>query len=185
MRANLIRIATTYDIPALLEIEHASFEGNRISRRSFRHLLGHANALTLLDEQDGALRGYIMLLFRANLSLARVYSVATHPDFLGQGVAATLLLVAEQAALEHDCARLRLEVRHDNHASLRLFQSRGYCIFGQYPRYYEDGMAAHRLEKTLTRHLRPELARAPYYRQTLGFTCVWRAMAAMAARRRW
>lgn len=155
MRANLIRLATPHDVSALLEIEQASFDGNRISRRSFRHLLEHANALTLIDEQAGAPRGYIMLLFRAKLSLARVYSVATHPDFLGQGVAGALLLQAEQAALERGCVRLRLEIRHDNQASLRLFQNRAYRIFGQYAAYYEDGMAAHRLEKTLTRPLRP------------------------------
>lgn len=151
----MIRLATPFDIPALLEIERASFEGDRISRRSFRHLLGHANALTLLDERDGALRGYIMLLFRAGLPLARVYSIATHPDCLGQGVAATLLALAEQVALDHGCARLRLEIRQDNLASLHLFQSRGYRIFGQYPGYYKDGMAAQRLEKALARQLRP------------------------------
>ena len=57
----MIRLATPFDIPALLEIEHASFDGNRISRRSFRHLLGRANALTLIDEQDGALRGLSLI----------------------------------------------------------------------------------------------------------------------------
>jgi ribosomal protein S18 acetylase RimI-like enzyme len=97
----LIRPATTSDAAALAAIEHASFAGDRVSRRSWRHLLGRASALTLLDEQDGALRGYIMLLFRAGLSVARVYTIATHPDFLGQGVAAALLLRAEQAALAH------------------------------------------------------------------------------------
>lgn len=146
----MIRPATTSDIPALLDIEHASFAGNRISRRSFRHLLSHANALTLLDDSGGAPRGYVMLLFRAGLPLARLYSIATHPGCLGQGVAAALLLAAEQAALERGCARLRLEIRRDNRASLRLFRGRGYRIFGQYPGYYEDGMAAHRLERTLT-----------------------------------
>jgi ribosomal-protein-alanine N-acetyltransferase len=148
----LIRPATTSDAAALAAIEHASFAGDRVSLRSFRHLLGSASALTLLDEQDGALRGYIMLLFRAGLSVARVYTIATHPDFLGQGVAAALLLRAEQAALARDCDRLRLEIRHDNQASLCLFQQRGYRIFGQHSDYYEDGMAAHRLEKSLTRH---------------------------------
>lgn len=148
----MIRLATTSDAAALADLEHASFAGDRVSRRSFRHLLGRASALTLLDEQDGALRGYIMLLFRAGLSVARVYTIATHPDHLGQGVAAALLLRAEQAALERDCDRLRLEIRHDNLASLCLFQQRGYRIFDQYADYYEDGMAAHRLEKPLTRH---------------------------------
>jgi ribosomal protein S18 acetylase RimI-like enzyme len=166
-----VRPATAADIAALLAIEQASFHGDRLSRRSFRHLLQGANALTLIDEQDGAVRGYITLLFRTRRHVARVYSIATHPRFLGQGVAAALLLTAEQAALTHGCVTMRLEIRRDNAASLRLFQSRGYSVFGSYPAYYEDGMDAARLEKSLTRHLRPGLARAPYYRQTLGFTC--------------
>ncbi len=166
-----IRPANRADILPLLAIEHASFHGDRLNRRSFRHLLDGANALTLLDEQEGDLRGYITLLFRTRGQVARVYSIATHPRYLGQGVAAALLLTAEQAALTHGCVTMRLEIRHDNLTSLRLFQSRGYTIFGQHHGYYEDGMDAFRLEKSLTRHLRPELARAPYYRQTLGFTC--------------
>lgn len=167
----MIRAAVPADIPALLEVENISFRGDRISRRSFRHLLTQGNALTLLDEQGGSLRGYVTLLFRKNVSLARVYSIATHPHYLGQGVAAGLVMAAEQAALERNCATMRLEVRKDNDASLRLFQSRGYRGFGEHLAYYEDGMDAFRLEKSLTHHLRPELARAPYYRQTLGFTC--------------
>ena len=167
----MIRVADANDIAALLDIENASFGGDRITRRSFQHLLLHGNALTLLDEQDDQLRGYVTLLFRENVSLARVYSIATHPRHLGQGVAAGLLMAAEQAALVHNRVRMRLEVRKDNKASLHLFQSRGYHIFGEHTAYYEDGMDAFRLEKSLTHHLRTELARAPYYRQTLGFTC--------------
>ncbi|PHV04540.1 ribosomal-protein-alanine acetyltransferase [Janthinobacterium sp. BJB412] len=147
----MIHIATAQDITALLSIENASFAGDRISRRNFRHLLGHGNTLTLLDARVGAPRGYLMLLFRANSSVARLYTIATHPDFLGRGVAAALLRRAELAARARGCDRLRLEIRHDNQASLGLFQSRDYRIFGQYADYYEDGMHAHRLEKPLAR----------------------------------
>jgi len=167
----MIRAAVTEDIPALLGIENSSFPGDRISRRSFRYLLTQGHAVTLLDMQDDQLRGYVTVLLRKNNSLARVYSIATHPAYLGQGVAAGLLMAAEQAALLHNCVTMRLEVRKDNQASLHLFQSRGYRVFGEYCAYYEDGEDALRLEKSLTHHLRAELARAPYYRQTLGFTC--------------
>jgi len=167
----MIRAASLDDIATLLGIENSSFRGDRISRRSFRHLLTQGHALSLLDEQDDQLRGYVILLFRKNNSLARLYSIATHPDHLNQGVAAGLLMAAEQAALRHHCTTMRLEVRKDNQASLHLFQSRGYRLFGEHLAYYEDGVDAFRLEKSLTHYLRAELVRAPYYRQTLGFTC--------------
>ena len=146
----MIRTAVSNDISALLNVENTSFVSDRISRRSFRYLLTQANALTLVDEEDDQLRGYVNLLFRKNASFARVYSIATHPDYLGRGVAAGLVIAAEHAARERNCATMRLEIRKDNDASIQLFQSHGYRIFGEYLVYYEDGMDAFRLEKSLT-----------------------------------
>lgn len=127
--------------------------------------------MTLVSEQSAQQRGYITLLFRANVSISRIYSIATHPEWLGKGLAAGLLTAAEQAALDFGCLTMHLEIRKDNVASMRLFQHRGYTIFGEYKNYYDDGEDAFRLCKSLTQRLRPELARIQYYRQMLGFTC--------------
>lgn len=167
----MIRTATTNDIDALLAIENTCFLGDRLSRRSFRHLLTKGHALTLVDAEGSSLRGYITLLFRRKLSLARVYSIATHPQCMGQKVASGLLRAGERAAREQHCVSMRLEVRKDNRASLRLFKHRGYRVFDEQADYYEDQMDALRLEKQLAPNLPPERSRAPYYRQTLDFTC--------------
>ncbi len=169
--AGTIRRAGPEDIALLMRIEEASFDSDRLSRRSFRHLLTEGNSLTLLDEADGVARGYVTLLFRADVSLARVYSIATAPGWLGQGVASRLLVAAEALALARHCVAMRLEIRKDNLASQNLFLGQGYALFGEHAGYYEDGMDALRFEKSLTARLRPELARTAYYRQTLGFTC--------------
>jgi ribosomal protein S18 acetylase RimI-like enzyme len=166
-----IREATPDDITALMDIEERSFSSDRLSRRSFRHLLTEGNSVTLVDQAANAVRGYITLLFRDDVSLARIYSIATAPAFLGQGVAAGLLDAAEHCALAHNCMAVRLEIRKDNAPSQRLFLRHGYALFGTHDNYYEDGMDALRFEKSLAAHLRPELARTTYYRQTLGFTC--------------
>jgi ribosomal protein S18 acetylase RimI-like enzyme len=166
-----IREAGPEDIASLVDIEEASFDSDRLSRRSFRHLLTEGNSVTLIDELGQQVRGYITLLFRADVSLARVYSIATGPAWLGQGVGSGLLRAAEELALVHNCVAMRLEIRKDNLASQQLFLSHGYAVFGEHTAYYEDGMDAVRLEKSLTARLRPELARTTYYRQTLGFTC--------------
>lgn len=86
--------------------------------------------------------------------LARIYSIATAPDYLGRGVAAGLLDVAEACALAHNCMAMRLEIRKDNAPSQRLFLRYGYALFGSHDGYYEDGMDALRFEKSLTAHLR-------------------------------
>ncbi len=79
-----IREATRDDITALMDIEERSFSSDRLSRRSFRHLLTEGNSVTLVDQMGDAVRGYITLLFRDDVSLARIYSIATAPEFLGK-----------------------------------------------------------------------------------------------------
>jgi len=167
----MIRRATISDLDALVALEQRCFESDRLSRRSFRHLLTKANAVTFVAEQDRSLAGYVTVLFNAGTSLARLYSIAVDVAFRGKGVARELIAAAEQAALEGECVVLRLEVRRDNEASLVLFRKRGYRQFGHYPDYYEDHMEALRFEKELVPHLAPDIARVPYYRQTLDFTC--------------
>lgn len=167
----MIRPAQVSDIPALLDLEQRCFATDRLSRRQFRYMLTKANALTLVEEQGDILRGYVLLLFSRGTSMARLYSIAVDPKGRGQGIGQALVKAAEEAALAHDCPWLRLEVRKDNTASIGLFAGLGYRRFGEYQGYYEDHMDAWRFEKSLASHLRPALARVPYYEQTLDFTC--------------
>ncbi|HEY9147762.1 MAG TPA: GNAT family N-acetyltransferase/peptidase C39 family protein [Gammaproteobacteria bacterium] len=167
----MLRKATIRDLDALVALENRSFETDRLSRRSFRHLLTKANAVTLIAEEQGALAGYATVLFNAGTSLARLYSIAVDEAYKGRGLGRELVAAAEQAALDGECVVLRLEVRRDNSASLALFRRLGYREFGTLHDYYEDHMAALRFEKELVPHLSPDIARVPYYRQTLDFTC--------------
>lgn len=168
----MIRPATVRDLDALVELENASFGGDRVSRRSFRHILTKAHASTLVDEEDGRIRGYVLLLFSRVTALARLYSIAVGSAARGKGVGRALVAAAEAESLANDCIAVRLEVRRDNDASLGLFRACGYREFSTVEDYYDDHTAAIRFEKLLTPQLhRPTLARVPYYQQTLGFTC--------------
>ncbi|HRD65138.1 MAG TPA: peptidase C39 family protein [Candidatus Competibacter sp.] len=167
----MLRHATLDDIPALLGIEQLCFATDRLTRRSFRHLLTRGHAVTLLDENDGQIRGYVLLLFSRGTSMARLYSIAVRPECGRHGVGNRLLEEAERAALERDCVSMRLEIRRDNPASLALFRRHGYRQFEEVLDYYEDHMDALRFEKRLVPYLRAELVKVPYYQQTLDFTC--------------
>lgn len=149
-RAAHIRHATMEDAEKLAAIEEASFSGDRVSLRSFRHLLSQGKSLTLVDAAGTELRGYLTLLFRANTTRARVYTIATAANWKGRGVAAALVKAAQQAALARGCTVVYLEVRKDNAASIGLFTANGYQVFGEHEDYYEDGMDAWRMEKVLT-----------------------------------
>ena len=167
----MIRQATPEDIRSLLRLEEECFSVDRLSQRSFRYLLTKANAVTFVDERDGEIAGYVMLLFNAGTSLARLYSIAVSPRFRGRDIGKALVAAAEEAARERDSVYIRLEVRKDNAASIALFEQAGYRRFGEYDDYYEDHMDAYRYERRLVSNLNADLAMVPYYQQTLEFTC--------------
>lgn len=168
-----IREAGVQDVDALVALEQAAFQGDRISRRQFRYLLtrGHARTLVAPDSVGRGLLGYVMLLFSRGTSLARLYSIAVSEAARGIGLGRELVRAAEEVARRNGCADLRLEVRRDNPASLALFRGMGFREFGTIEDYYEDHMGALRLQKSLAPGPDPALVRAPYYAQTLDFTC--------------
>lgn len=166
-----LRHATAHDLDALVALEQRCFSDDRLSRRNFRHLLTRGHAELLVAETDATLIGYVLLLFSRGTSTSRLYSIAVAPQWRRHQIARRLVLAAEQSALAHDCVSLRLEIRRDNPASQTLFRALGYRPFRIVPDYYEDHMEALRFEKRLMPQLTPALARVPYYRQTLEFTC--------------
>lgn len=144
-----IRDACLEDVAGLDAIEQMSFDGDRVSKRSFRHLLIRGNCRVLVDCVGEKMRGYVVILFRAGTGCARIYSIATHPQFLKRGIASRLVKGAQAVAVAKQCHEVRLEIRQDNHASVRMFQMLGYHPFGRYSNYYEDGMDAMRFRKSL------------------------------------
>lgn len=175
-RSIAIRRARLSDIPALLALEQRCFPGDRLTRRQFRYMLTKANAVTVVADrsqgrQPPTITGYVLVLFSRGTSMARLYSVAVDPDARTRGVARVLVQAAEEEARERECACVRLEIRKDNTASIRLFEQCGYRRIGEYDDYYEDHMDAWRYEKSLAPSLRPDMVRVPFYEQTLEFTC--------------
>ncbi|MBD3349191.1 MAG: GNAT family N-acetyltransferase [Candidatus Eisenbacteria bacterium] len=145
----MIREAGPDDIDDLIELERGAFKGDRISRRSFRHLLAGARGRVFVAVEDGVIVAYAVVLFRASSATARLYSVAVLPRQRRSGIGRGLVERAERAAVEAGCARMRLEIREDNDASSRFFERLGYRAFGRWDEYYDDRMSALRYEKHL------------------------------------
>jgi len=168
---SMIRIAATDDLDALVELENRCFDLDRLTRRNFRYMLTKANAAMLVDDRQGKLAGYVLVLFHTGTSLARMYSLAVDDQCRGEGVGGALIEAAEAAALKVGCVYMRLEVRPDNVGAIALYRNHGYRQFGVVDDYYEDHAEALRFEKLMVPHLEPEMVRVPYYEQTLEFTC--------------
>lgn len=134
-----------------MELEHRCFDGDRLTRRSLRRMLTRARAALLVDDANGRLRGYALVLFRAGTPLARLYSIAVDPDARGRGVGGALLAAAEDAARDRGCTALRLELRDDNAAARAMYGRHGYRHIGRRTAYYADDADAVRMEKPLAR----------------------------------
>lgn len=144
-----IRPARASDVDALLSIENAVFQTDRLSHRSFRGLIGGASAAVLVAEAGGRVVGYCVLLFREGSSTARLYSIATKLDSAGKGIGRALIDAAGDAATKRGRRSLRLEVREDNARAIAIYRQAGFAAIGSKPDYYEDGMTAIRMEKPL------------------------------------
>jgi ribosomal-protein-alanine acetyltransferase len=150
-RAELrIRRARVADLPRLVAIENAVFATDRMSARQWRHHVANAEADVLIAERDGAIAGAAVVFFHASHRIARLYSIAVSPEARGAGVGESLLAAAERHAKKRGRERLRLEVRAGNAAARRLYERRGYRVFGTKAGYYEDGCEAVRYEKALS-----------------------------------
>jgi len=169
-----IRPALETDLPELLRLEETCFTEDRLSRRSFRRLLGSHTAALLVAPVNTSpqLAGYVLVLFHRGTSLARLYSIAVDPGSRGGGLGNQLIAAAEAAARHRKRAFLRLEVRKDNASAIRLYEQRGYRQFGRYDSYYADSQDALRFQKrVLTGPPQPERAQLVYYAQTTSFSC--------------
>ena len=149
-----LRDAKLADLARLCEIETLSFSADRLSRRSFARLIGRPSASLRVAAWGGEIVGYHLVLTRAGSAVARLYSLVVAESARGRGLGEKLLDDAERVARRKGANALRLEVRTDNAAALRLYGRRGYQRIGTYPRYYADGADALRYEKPLGRRPR-------------------------------
>ncbi len=167
-----IRSGKERDLAGLLALEERCFDGDRLSRRSFKAFIRDGAHQLFVCEEQGALCGYALLLYRRGTLLARLYSLAVDPALRGRGIAQQLLAEGEQRARQRGCVFLRLEVREDNSAAIALYRRSGYRHFDRVGDYYDDGCSAIRMEKRLRSAPPSTTGDAPrYYRQTTEFTC--------------
>ncbi|MHC1480017.1 GNAT family N-acetyltransferase [Frateuria aurantia] len=145
-----VRRASAADLDGLLTIEEASFQSDRMRRRQYlKHLQSDTARVLVASAGPGQLLGSAVLFLRRGSEVARLYSLATLPAARGQGVAGHLLQAIEHAAVLAGARRLRLEVRADNPAAIRLYERHGYQPIGRYRGYYADGCDALRYERAL------------------------------------
>lgn len=167
-----LREVKTGDLDALVALEKTVFSSDRLSRRSFRHWINSSSRAFLAATIDGALVGYILVIYHKGTRLARLYSVATDPHFRGRGIARRLIEAGEQGASDSERFIMRLEVASENNVAIGLYESLGYTPFGIYRDYYDDHSDALRMQKRVHQYrVRERHIEMPWLRQCTPFTC--------------
>jgi [ribosomal protein S18]-alanine N-acetyltransferase len=127
---------TLADLPAVHEIEHASFstpwpddayrseiETNRLATYLVARIgdvvVGFAGIWLMVDE-------------------AHITTFAVHPEWRRQGIGERLLVTVLEVALARQAREATLEVRLSNAAARGLYEKYGFRPFGLRPRYYTD-----------------------------------------------
>jgi ribosomal protein S18 acetylase RimI-like enzyme len=168
----ILRKARLKDLNQLVAVEAACFDYDQMSRRSFHWMVKHANAIFLVMEYETKIIGYGLVLINSGTSLARLYSICTLKAFQGHGLASRLIQELEQrAALDEDCAYLRLEVKESNKSAIKLYEKLGYFKFTRKEDYYDNGEAALCFEKRIRKLTSKPRLNIPYYQQRTDFTC--------------
>src|SRR5271165_4571490 len=131
----IVRAARPRDLDAIARLENESFETDRVSRRSLREFLRAAHRPVIAAIIDDELAGYALVSLRKTSRALRIYSIAVDARFARRGVGRALLAACEAYARRHRRAA--------------LYESSGFRQFGEHARYYADGAAALRYEKSL------------------------------------
>lgn len=142
-----LRHATLHDVPALVELEAACFDYDLLKATHFRYFINSPQAHLLVVEQANELIAYALLLSRKHSSRARLYSIAVHPNFRGQGAAPLLWQALEDLCRLYGRHEMHFEVKQTNARAIHFYQKQGYEIIGEKKQYYDDGSDAYQMRK--------------------------------------
>jgi len=122
----------------LADLHDAAFspQGDRPwSAGEFRQLVESSGVEVFLAHQGDELLGFMIV--RTICDEAELISIGVDPAHRGKGVGGSLLDEVTRKLMTANVQSFFLEVREDNPAALRLYQSRGFNQSGRRPGYYQ------------------------------------------------
>lgn len=128
-----IRRLTRRDLPAVLEIERASFT-MPWRPSTFESLFTRTDTDLLAAEVEGRLCGYAVCW--TILDQAELGNVAVRAEERGSGVGRRLVEAALEMARARGAEECFLEVRESNRAARDLYAKSGFEVVGERRRYY-------------------------------------------------
>ena len=132
----VIRKMTLDDLEQVVAIDQVSFS-LPCPARSFRfELTDNEASRCWVADLDG--RVIAMLVGWFIVDELHVATIATHPEFRGQGIGREILLYSLRAAKEEGAVKSFLEVRESNEIAQTMYRSFGFVEDGRRKGYYKD-----------------------------------------------
>ncbi len=132
----VIRKMTLDDFDQVVAIDQISFS-LPWPARSFRfELTDNPASRCWVVELDG--RVVAMLVGWFIVDELHIATIATHPEFRGQGIGRDLLSHALRSAREEGAVKSFLEVRESNEVAQKMYRSFGFVEDGRRSEYYKD-----------------------------------------------
>jgi ribosomal-protein-alanine N-acetyltransferase len=145
-----IETATIKLLDQLFRIEEKCFDQEAFSKRQISYLLTDYNSIALVSKAHNNLAGFIIVQVEVEESteFGHIITINVAPDFRRRKIATKMLYEIENILKQKGINEVRLEVREDNHAAIKLYQTLGYQTAGRLERYYGTKHGFH-LKKTL------------------------------------
>ena len=132
----LIRKMIHADLEQVIEIDQISFS-LPWPKRSFQYELDeNFTSRCWVADVDGRIAA--MMVGWMIIDELHVATIATHPDYRGQGIGKKVLVHALLAARKEGVIRAFLEVRQTNETALNMYRSLGFVEDGRRKEYYRD-----------------------------------------------
>ena len=88
------------------------------------------------------------IVWRVVADEAEIITIGVHPDARRGGIAAAMLVLAENDAKKRGASKMFLEVAENNRPARAMYERNGFVQIGVRPKYY-DGIDAILMEKKL------------------------------------
>jgi ribosomal-protein-alanine N-acetyltransferase len=122
----------------LYEIEQQCFTEEAFTKRQIAYLLTDYNAVGLIAKVNNEISGFIIVQEETEEDTAygHIITLNVAPAFRRKGVAKKLLAEVESILKSRGIMQIRLEVRHNNQAAIKLYLHLGFKEMGKLEKYY-------------------------------------------------
>ena len=133
-----IETATIKLLDQLYNIEQECFSEEAFSRRQIAYLLTDYNTIALVAKNNFDIAGFIIaqIDLEDNVEYGHIITLNVPHNYRRKHIATRLLQEIQAMLRQRGIAEIRLEVREDNHAAIRLYQTMGYQTLGKLDKYY-------------------------------------------------